>query len=106
MSHDDNCVGCEGEGRFGMAPVSARRSELRHRSGVAGYMNCKVNSTTDHASSAALGCSQKRVPTQSSPSRRPPGGWHGAPPEGGVYVQPLRFILGCTERYDDSFLLR
>jgi hypothetical protein len=36
MSHDVSGGGCEGEGRFGISAVSARRPELRHRSGVAG----------------------------------------------------------------------
>src|SRR5258708_35445279 len=42
VSHDNSGVGCEGEGRFAIAALSAWRSGLRHRSGVAGYMHRKV----------------------------------------------------------------
>jgi hypothetical protein len=46
MSHDDSGGGCGGEGRFGMAPVSVRRSELHHRSVVVNYMGCKDATAT------------------------------------------------------------
>jgi hypothetical protein len=41
MSHNSG-VGCEGEGRFGMAAVSVGRSELRHVSAVASHIHCKA----------------------------------------------------------------
>src|SRR5207245_10282775 len=50
--------GSRADGRFGMAAVSAGRSEMRHRSGVESYTHCKAmkdsNSSSERNENRAL----------------------------------------------------